>query len=354
MQRLLILFLLCFSLPIAAQAGSPSPLSPPTPPALSNLRFTTPLDIAGGEKALKIEFDTAAPVDAKLELLPGSELQLTLNGVSAAKLPKQLRLDGKLASNLTITQKTMNSVILNVKLQQRITPADYRLISDDPQGNKPGQVSLTITKPLAPLPLSFTPGLKDKLIFLDPGHGGSDPGAIGPAKTREKDVTLAVARKVKALLEKAGAKVVLTRETDKDVFAVNASGADELGARAATANRSAKSAVFISIHADSFSDRNVGGSSAFYFAKSNYDQMLAQNLQRSVAAAGGLQDRGTQSANFFVLKRTRIPAALLELGFISNPAEEKFLTTPSVQDKFAQGIVGGLYNFFAQAAKIKN
>ncbi len=352
MQRLLILFLLCFALPITAQAGGPGPLSPPA--ALSNLRFTTPLDIAGGEKALLIQLDAAASLDTKIELLSGSELQLTLNNASAAKLPKQFRLDGKLASGLTVTQKTMTSVVLNVKLQQKITPADYRLSSENPQGNKPGRINLTITKPLTPLPLHFTPGLKDKTIFIDPGHGGSDPGAVGPGKTREKDVTLAVAKKTKALLEKAGAKVILTRESDKDVFAANASGSDELGARAAIANRSAKSAVFLSLHADSFSDRSVGGSSSFYFSKSPYDQLLAQHLQRSVAAASGLQDRGAQQANFFVVKRTRLPAVLLELAFISNPGEEKLLSTPAMQDKFAQGIVGGLYNFFAQAAKSKH
>ena len=355
MKRLLLLFVFCFFPALNVQAGNPSPISPPEPPPLSNLNFTTPLDVAGGEKALQITLDTAAALQTSVSLQssPSPQLMLTLSNASALKLPKELKLDGKISSGLSVTQKNLTTVLLTIKLQQPLTPADYRISSDDPQGKEPGRVKLTITKPLIPLPLTFSSGLNGKSVFLDPGHGGSDPGAVGPSGALEKNITLAVALKTKDLLEKAGAKVTLTRSNDKDVFAANASGADELGARALLANRSQTSAVFLSLHADSFADRSVSGSSSFYFVKTPYDQLLAQNLQKSVVAASGLPDRGIQSANFFVLKRTRIPAALLEIGFVSNPLEEKLLTSAAMQDKIARGIVGGLYNFFAQAAKPK-
>ncbi len=353
MQRLL--FFLFFALVLlyapSAQAGMPSAKTPPLPMQLTNLRLATPLDIASGENALQLTLDANGPVKVSATLPQPTRLQLTISGSSGAKLAKRLTADGKIAGAITLTTPTASTTVLTLQLVKGITAADYRLTNQAPNAGKPGQIILTVTKPLLPLPLVFTPGLKGKTITLDPGHGGSDPGAVGSGKTLEKNVTLAVTLQVKSLLEKGGAKVILTRQSDKDVFAVNASGPDELGARAAIGNRSL-SDLFVAIHADSFSDPSVGGTGTFYFEKSPYDRLLAQTLQNSTAAAAGLDDRGIASANFFVLKRTRMPAALIELGFISNPGEERQLSNPAFQQKAAQGIVNGLQNFFLQAAKL--
>ncbi len=191
----------------------------------------------------------------------------------------------------------------------------------------------------------LSPGLKGKIIAIDPGHGGTDCGAIGPDNVTEKTVTLAVAIRVKKLLEKAGAKVYMTRLDDRDVYAPNASAANELGARAMVGNKN-KADVFLDIHANSFNDPKVGGTATYYYQKSNYDSLLAQSLQSSVVAADGLNDRGIRSANFYVLKHTQMPAALIELAFLSNPTEENLLNSSQFQQTLAQGIVNGLIRFF--------
>lgn len=238
-----------------------------------------------------------------------------------------------------------------IHLPAILEEGDYRVFAlpADPKAKRPFRIVVDINKQPAPVEFDFTPGLKGKVIVLDPGHGGSDPGAIGLDKTYEKTVTLAVAQRVAALLEKAGAKVVMTRRDDRDVFGAGATAVEELGARTKVAN-AIKADLFLSIHANAFGNRAVGGTSTHYYQKSRYDKLLAVNLQESLVAAAGLTDRGIQPANFYVVKRTLMPAALVEMAFISNPDEEKLLNTPKFQQQFAQGIVNGLDQFFSQAA----
>ena len=159
-----------------------------------------------------------------------------------------------------------------------------------------------------------------------------------------------MALQAKTLLEKAGAKVIMTRQDDRDVFGAAASATDELKARTTVANNR-KADAFISIHINAFTNRTAGGTSTYFYQKTPYDSMLAQNLQTTLLRAGGLLDRGVHSANFYVVKRTVMPAALLELAFISNPDEEKLMNTPQFHQRMAQGIVQGLDRFFTQAAK---
>ena len=121
-------------------------------------------------------------------------------------------------------------------------------------------------------------GIAGKVITIDPGHGGSDPGAIGPNGTMEKDITLAISKKLKAALEAKGAKVNMTRTTDVDVYGPNASGPDELQARVdvGTAN---KSDIFVSVHINSFSNPNVGVFPHTTMIKTQYDTRLASRIQ---------------------------------------------------------------------------
>jgi len=233
-----------------------------------------------------------------------------------------------------------------------IEDSDYKVFTlpSDNNNNKAFRVVIDINKPEPKTSYNFTPGLKDKVIVIDPGHGGSDSGAIGPNKIQEKDITLAVSKKIKTLLESAGAKVLMTRQTDVDVYGPNASGVDELGARTKVAN-SNKADVFVSIHINAFSNPSVGGIATYYYGKSSYGAMLAQNIQDKLTNISGFQDRGITTAGFYVIKNTEMPAVLAELGFISNPNEEKNLTNPQVQQQLAQGITQGLEGFFAQASR---
>jgi N-acetylmuramoyl-L-alanine amidase len=166
----------------------------------------------------------------------------------------------------------------------------------------------------------------------------------------EKTVTLAVSQKLKLLLEKAGAKVFMTREEDRDVFGPDASARDELNARVVFATKY-KADIFLSIHANASPSPSSNGTSTYYFRKTSFDALLAQNIQSAIVQAGGRRDRCFFPANFYVVKHTSVPAALIELAFVSNPDEEELLNDPEFQQKMALGIVKGVDQFFTQASK---
>lgn len=191
-------------------------------------------------------------------------------------------------------------------------------------------------------------GIKGKLVAIDPGHGGSDPGAIGKGGTQEKAVTLQIAMKVKENLEKAGAKVVMTRTADKDVTSIpydKSSDADELQARVNIAEKN-NADILISIHNNSLGDRKVGGICTYYYSKTNNDSRLATNIQTKLGKGFKLRDMGIRQANFYMVKRCSMPAALIELCFISNAQEEKLLKNSWFQKKSAKLISEAVDAYF--------
>ena len=188
-------------------------------------------------------------------------------------------------------------------------------------------------------------GLKGKKITLDAGHGGSDPGAIGANGTREKDVTLKITKKVEELLKKKGAKVSMTRTSDKDVYGPNASDSQELQARVDVAEKNDADA-FVSIHINSSTNKNVGGFSAYYYPKTSNDARLARSVQDRLVKNFGLDDLGIRQANFYVNKRCSMPSTLLELAFISNPKEEKLMGSNWYINKLAKSIADGIEDYF--------
>lgn len=349
---LVLLILSIMIIPQLAFAGSVST------PALTNIRWSNHVDAATGALTLRMVVDTTGPVQAvgKIEQASQPRLVVSIKNSDASGL-SSVDLDGKIANKIAVVSAS-NSTKLVIDLANTVKNGDFRVftLASDAKNNKPYRVVVDINKSVptaavaaATMNYSFSPGLAHKLIVLDPGHGGSDSGAVGPGKTQEKDDTLAVAMKVKSLLEKGGAKVVMTRTTDVDVFGPNASGVDELGARCDVAN-TRKADLFLSIHCNSFTNASVNGAATYYYPKSDYDLMFAQALQNSYIQATGLQDRGTFQANFYVVKHTTMPAALIELAFISNPDEEKKLSDNQFQQTMAQGIAQGINSFFLQAA----
>ena len=188
-------------------------------------------------------------------------------------------------------------------------------------------------------------GIKDKIITLDPGHGGSDPGAIGASGLKEKQITLEISMRVKELLEKEGANVYMTRTTDKDVYAANASDRAELQARVNVAEKH-NSDLFLSLHINSSVNKSVGGFSSYYYPKTDNDLKIAKAIQDKFAKNFGVDNLGVRQANFYVVKRCSMPATLLEMCFISNPKEEKLMKSKWFQKKTARLIVEGVKNYF--------
>ena len=226
-------------------------------------------------------------------------------------------------------------------------------------------------------------GDRDVIIAVDAGHGGEDPGAIGHGGTREKDVTLAIAR---ALAERinaeAGMHAVLTRDRDELL---------ELRDRIGRA-KAARADLFISVHADSIRDRSVSGASVYVLsvhgASSEAARWLAERenaadlvagarrddqdvlepvlidaaqneiigvsagaAERVVSAlegVGELRKAQVQRAGFVVLKSRDIPSMLIETAYISNPAEERRLRNAREQARLADAIAGGVRSYFMQ------
>ena len=189
-------------------------------------------------------------------------------------------------------------------------------------------------------------GLSGKIITLDAGHGGSDPGAIGSDGTKEKTITLAITKAVKELLEKKGAKVYMTRTTDVDVYGPNASDADELQARVNVGEKY-NSDLFVSLHINSSVNKNVGGFSTYYYPKTNNDLRIAKSIQDQLTANFGVDDLGVRQANFYVIKRISMPATLVEMCFISNEKELVLMKGKWFQNKTARLIAAGIEKYFA-------
>lgn len=191
--------------------------------------------------------------------------------------------------------------------------------------------------------------LKGKIICIDPGHGGTDVGAIGHIGGKdvyEKNITLSIALPLRDMLTSAGAKVVMTRETDKDVYGPWADADPELQARCDIANE-AHADAFVSIHIDSFSNSSVDGTTAYYNAKSSKDLLLAQMMHQATMNSLSIPDRGVKSNDFYVNVYTTMPSVLMEMGFITNDHRVKMLTSSWGPRGIAQSLFNGLVNYFA-------
>ncbi|MGB9886768.1 MAG: N-acetylmuramoyl-L-alanine amidase [Moorellales bacterium] len=172
-------------------------------------------------------------------------------------------------------------------------------------------------------------------ICLDPGHGGRAPGAVGLGGTKEKDVALAVVRLLRQELL-SFADVSLTR--DRDEYR-------ELWERSQYAN-SIGANLFISVHCNSDDNHNAHGTETLVYRLGGEAEKLARKVQARVVTALGTFDRGVKVRNdLHVLARTKMPAILVELAFISNPAEEQKLANPAYQAKAARAIAQGVADY---------
>ncbi|MHB1654066.1 MAG: divergent polysaccharide deacetylase family protein [Desulfitobacteriaceae bacterium] len=192
-------------------------------------------------------------------------------------------------------------------------------------------------------------GIKDKVIVIDPGHGGSDPGAQY-AGLKEKDINLDVALRLRKVLEAKGCKVILTREIDRDFFQANyikgrMAKRYELNQRInlATANHAN---VFISIHTNSFPQKSSYGMESYYHVKSAPGKALAERIQKQLTILQPDNKRAAKAGDYYLINQTKMPAVLVEVGFISNARERKLLLTDHYKNSVAEAIGAGINDFF--------
>ena len=180
--------------------------------------------------------------------------------------------------------------------------------------------------------------LSDYTIAVDPGHGGDDPGAVGPSGYTEAECALDIGLRLRDLLEAGGAEVVMTRTTDVTV---------SLSERVNIANN-AGADIFVSIHNNAF-DGTAQGIETFYYEGLPPDSdaaELSHNLQDELIDEIDSPDRGVKTANFYVLRETWMPASLTENMFIDNPEEEAKLMDPSVRQRIADAHYRAICEYF--------
>lgn len=171
------------------------------------------------------------------------------------------------------------------------------------------------------------------LVVIDPGHGGKDPGAIGIGGLREKDVVLSISQDVTQFLQQQGVRVMMTRNSDYFV---------SLQGRAAMANR-ARATVFVSIHANAVGGgrSHVNGLELYYYG----NRSLADAIHRSILQTVNVRDRGVRRARFYVLRKTSMPAALVETGYVTGVEDNPKLRDAAYQRQMAEAIGRGIVNY---------
>ncbi|WP_448570990.1 N-acetylmuramoyl-L-alanine amidase family protein, partial [Trichothermofontia sp.] len=174
------------------------------------------------------------------------------------------------------------------------------------------------------------------IVVIDPGHGGPDPGAVGIGNIYEKNIVLDISRQVAAILQQQGVQVVMTRSDDRDL---------DLEPRVQIAER-ANATAFVSIHANaiSMSRPEVNGVETYYYVSG---LPLAQAIHSSILQSGlGMRDRGVRQARFYVIRRTSMPAVLVETGFVTGAEDAPRLADPNFRSRMAVAIARGILNYF--------
>jgi N-acetylmuramoyl-L-alanine amidase len=338
----------------------------------------------------RVVFDVSAPLEHSLFMLKNPDRVVVdlRNARLATGLPRVQR-DDPLLARVRAGSRSGGDLRVVFDLRAGVRPRSFMLKPNAQYGYRlvidllaRGSAKLRRVSS-RPSPLFATP--RDVIIALDPGHGGADPGATGPSRTREKSVVLKIAQRLQRLIDREpGMRAVLTRKSDyyvglrKRMEIARAHGAD----------------LFVSIHADAFRDKRVSGSSVYILSRNgasseaarwlaeqenaadlvggvsldDKDEVLASVLldlsQTATISAstdvatqvlGGLKRLGrthkrhVERAGFMVLKSPDIPSILVETAFLSNPAEERKLNSPAYRRKLAAAVLSGIKAYFMES-----
>ncbi|MEO1372903.1 MAG: N-acetylmuramoyl-L-alanine amidase [Cyanobacteria bacterium J06635_10] len=333
----------------------PTPSPPPKAIGTKSLAEIRSVELDSSGKKLVIKAD---------KLLSGS----TSGWDKATSMYRILIPNARLASSVKGPDFKPNSSVLRVRMQQQNsnTVAIYVLPAArvsfgrlDVRGNRLSlalQRNSTVSVPIAlppipqpnpvagskpvppkpkPKPAPSRPAPRGQvLVMVDPGHGGKDPGAIGIGGLREKDVILPISQKVVQILRKNGVNAVLTRNTD---YFVSLKGRVNMAER-----RDAD--LFVSIHANSLglSRPDISGLEVYYY---NSGKRLADTVRKSITRTVRVKDRGIRRARFYVLRKTSMPAILVETGYVTGREDAAKLKQTWYRNKMAEGIADGILRY---------
>jgi len=337
----------------------------------------------------RLVFDLSAPVNHKLFTLNNpARIVLDLENASLQDRLPTLAGAEQLLRKIRTGKRSGDDLRIVLDMKDTVRPKSFLLKPNDTYGHRLVidlfHQGKKVTKPKAVISSKAPEPNRDIVVAIDAGHGGEDPGARGARGTREKDVVLAVAKKLQAMVNKEpGMRAVLTRRGDYFL---------SLRKRIDIARKN-RADMFISIHADAFHNPKARGSSVYALSKrgasseaakwlansenqsdlvggvslDDKDDLLASvlldlsqtatieaSLDIGSSILGGLKQIGkvhkkrVQQAGFVVLKSPDIPSVLVETAFISNPTEEKRLRSASYQRKMARAMMRGIRNYFTK------
>ena len=367
-----------YGLSLALLAGAKPAFAKPTT-TLTGIRISQSAD-----DHTRVVFDLSGGFEHRLfTLADPHRIVIDLTDTRKSQAIEIDNVSTNLMSGLRSASKGDDRLRVVLDLEGKVRPRSFELEPDGKYGHRL-VVDLHATN-LSPTPIKTSQQERNKVkqkfvIALDPGHGGRDPGAIGKKGTREKDIALSVAKKMKTMINRTpGYRAILTREGDRFVTLRN---------RVKKA-REAEADIFISLHADSFHKPNVKGASVYALSlrgasseaarwiakKENASDLiggislddkddliasvlldlsqtatiqdsleLGSDVLSHIGKVSKLNNRKVQQAGFAVLKAPDMPSILIETAFLSNPAEEKKLRNPKHQHKLAKAVFSGIRN----------
>lgn len=201
--------------------------------------------------------------------------------------------------------------------------------------------------------------LSGKVIVIDPGHGGVDGGAVGKGEIVEKEIALDIALMLREYLQGSGAFVVMTRETDRDLAPEDMKGysrrkTHDLYKRLEIINKPDHD-LFISIHLNAVPSSRWRGAQTFFNPANEESRTLSRFIQDELRKNLGNTDRlARKLTNVFLLKEAKIPGAIVEVGFLSNPDEAELLRQKDYQNKIAVSVYQGILRYFTNEAAPKS
>ncbi len=344
--------------PVPSAEIAPPPTSPPfaTPTPSPQPVQVTAVDVQPQSGSVTIRITVSGDGAYEWHRLrpPDNRWWVDIHGARLA-IPPTDQTASDPVSSVRTRQQSPDTVRIALSLsafdQVDVAPSDAgititvtnRTLADAPRSGAGtfGSNATAIATPVAsPSAARYVP-TNPNLIVIDPGHGGSDPGTVR-GDTQEKTLTLDMARRVRDILVARGWQVVMTREVDRDVFAPNDSGRDELQARDDVAN-SKGARLLISIHVNSYVNSGPHGVTTFYYKSSDF--AFAQAVNQRVISELGIKNNGVIKDKLYVVNHASMPAALIETAFISNPDDLALLQSNSWRQKMAQAIADGIVDY---------
>ncbi len=317
----------------------------PSAPTASTSRINTIRRIDLGGRQLLIQADQPISYSTRWS---GRAYQITINSAKLADDLRKPRLgSGSPLSDITVSESDRNTVTILAKPSTNVRVVGVQRRSNQSIALnllRPGQrPTARIPSNPFPAPTTSPPPITGqavrgrKVIVIDPGHGGPDPGAIGIGGLRETDVVLDISLEVSRILQRQGVVVYLTRTREVDV---------DLPPRVRLAER-VNATAFVSIHANaiSMSRPDVNGLETYHAPGARLGARLARTVHNTILRRLRMPDRRVKAARFYVIRRTSMPAILVETGFLTGAQDIVRLRNPAWRKQMAQAIAQGILNY---------